>query len=62
MMLCQRQALRECRHVIVERNETPLAGIPPGVEPAQSRMFSAGVIPLGMNKRRGAFLLLSVVL
>jgi len=38
---------------------TPLAGIPPGVEPAQSRMqhaefieaFSAGVIPFGMRER-----------
>ena len=29
---------------------TPLAGIPPGVEPAQSRI-SAGVIPFGMRER-----------
>ncbi len=30
----------------VEQKKSPLAGILPGVEPAQSRMFSAGVIPL----------------
>jgi hypothetical protein len=29
---------------------TPLAGIPPGVEPVQSHI-SAGVIPFGMRER-----------
>jgi hypothetical protein len=61
-MLCQRQVLREARtRNMWSRKRTPPAGIPPGVEPAQSRMPSAGVIPFGM-KGRGAFLLLSVVL
>ncbi len=46
---------------VERKKKTPLAGIPPGVEPAQSRMLSAGVIPFGMKVRR-AFLRVSVVL
>ncbi len=39
----------------VERKKTPPAGIPPGVEPAQSRMLFAGVIPFGMKERRARY-------